>query len=234
MNKVTRILTDTDHAASPAAHARKRRWLRLQGEFPDIAEMKIIDLGGVAKEWLRAPTPPASLTVVNLFDQPTPNDRTRIVVADACAVPSDLLRERFDLVFSNSVIDQVGGHYRRLQFADTVRALADRHWIQTAYRYFPLDAMTLFPMQQQLPLRARAAISRHWPIGYRRADSESEAVLLNLGIEGLSRTAFRAYFPDSDIVAERWAGMIKSLIAIGHALPSRTPNSPSRDAADDI
>ena len=230
MNKVTQLLTDTDHPASLAARARARRWLRFQREFPEIAEMNVIDLGGVAKEWLRAPTAPANLTVVNLFAQPALNDKTRIIVADACALPSYLSQERFDLVFSNSVIDQVGGHYRRLQFVDTVRALADRHWIQTAYRYFPLDAYTLFPMQQQLPLRVRAAISRHWPFGYRHADSESAAILLNLGIEGLSRTAFRAYFPDSQIVTERWAGMIKSLIAIGHPLRSASAPSLSGEA----
>jgi hypothetical protein len=232
MNKVTQLLTHADQPASLAARARKRRWLRFQHEFPDIAEMNVIDLGGVVEEWLRAPTQPASLTVVNLFDQPAPNDKTRIVVADACALPSALSRERFDLVFSNSVIDQVGGHYRRLQFAEAVQGLADRHWIQTAYRYFPLDAYTLFPMQQQLPLRVRAAISRHWPIGYRHADEESEAVLLNLGIEALSRTALRAYFPDSKVVAERWAGMTKSLIAIGRALRSGSASSPPTDATD--
>jgi hypothetical protein len=232
MNKVTQLLTDTDHPASLAARTRARRWLRLQREFPEIAEMNVVDLGGVAKEWLHAPTAPASLTVVNLFDQPTLNDKTKIIVGDACALPPHLLLERFDLVFSNSVIDQVGGHYRRLQFADTVRALADRHWIQTAYRYFPLDAATLFPMQQQLPLRVRAAINRRWPFGYRHADSESDAILLNLGIEGLSRTAFRAYFPDSQIVAERWAGMIKSLIAIGDSVRSGRTSSRSGEARD--
>lgn len=231
MNKVTQLLTDADQPGSLAARTRKRRWQRFQDEFPDIADMNVIDLGGVTKEWFRAPTQPASLTVVNVVKQPALNDNTRIVVADACDLPSALSRERFDLVFSNSVIDQVGGHYRRLRFAEAVQALADRHWIQTAYRYFPLDAYTLFPMQQQLPLRVRAAINRHWPIGYRHANAKGEAILLNLGVEALSRTALRAYFPDSRVVAERWAGMIKSLIAIGRALQPGSVSDPPMDAS---
>lgn len=89
-----------------------------------------------------------------------------------------------------------------------------RHWIQTAYRYFPLDAATLFPAEQLLPLRARAFVTLHWPIGSRHATTPDESVMLNLGIEGLSKTAFAAYFPDSEIVSERALGMVKSLIAI--------------------
>jgi len=214
MNKVTALLTDTSNPASFASRTRRRRWDRLQNLFPDIAEMNVIDLGGVVTEWELLPTRPARLTVVNLYDQEPLRADTRVFVGDACALPHQLRDERFDLVFSNSVIDQVGGHHRRLDFVDGVRRLADRYWIQTAYRYFPLDAATLFPFQQQLPLRLRAEISQHWPIGFRHADSEHEAVLLNLSIEGLSRTALRAYFPEATILTERWAGLTKSLIAV--------------------
>src|SRR6185437_14583412 len=121
---------------------------------------------------------------------------------------------QFDLVFSNSVIDQVGGHYRRLGFAQTVHEMAPHHSVQTAYRYFPLDAYTLFPGQQSLPLCARAALSRHWPLGYRRDRDHRESVLRNLELESLSATALRAYFPDAAILKERIAGLVKSLIAV--------------------
>jgi hypothetical protein len=213
MSKVTQLLTDTE-TNSLGARARRRRWQRLLSEFPQLGEMRVVDLGGVAAEWRRAPVAPAAVTVVNLFDQEPLDESMSIVVGDACELLPQLASERFDLVFSNSVIDQVGGHHRRLQFAASVHALSDSHWIQTAYRYFPLDAVTLFPLQQQLPLRVRASIARHWPLGYRHAATEHEAILLNLAIEGLSRTAMRAYFPHSRIIAERWAGLTKSLIAV--------------------
>lgn len=213
MKGITQLLTDSSDPKSLAARARRRRWERLHETFPDLGEMSVIDLGGVVTEWNRAPIRPAKLTVVNLFEQPS-EGYARVVVGDACALPPEILVERFDLVFSNSVIDQVGGHFRRLQFADAVRMLGPRHWIQTAYRYFPLDAATLFPLQPLLPLRARAVVTRHWPFGYRHADNELDSIMSSLAIDGLSRTALKAYFPESEIVAERTFGLIKSLIAV--------------------
>lgn len=175
--------------------------------------MRVIDLGGVVAQWRSAPVRPAGLTVVNLYPQPS-DGYAEVLVGDACALSPDVLQRRFDLVYSNSVIDQVGGHYRRLQFADTVTTLGEHHWIQTAYRYFPLDAYTLFPGQQLLPLRARAAVSRHWPLGYRHADTRRDAVVLNLEVDELSKTALTAYFPESEVIAERMLGLTKSLIAV--------------------
>jgi hypothetical protein len=217
VNGLTRWLTDSEDPRTLAARARRRRWERLHTTFPDLAQMSVIDLGGVASQWRWAPVRPARLTVVNLVEQDPEEGAEEVLVGDACELPAGLLARSFDLVFSNSVIDQVGGHHRRLRFADAVRTLGPRHWIQTAYRYFPLDSYTLFPAQQLLPLRVRAAVSRHWPLGYRHADDELDSILLNLEVEELSRTAFRAYFPTSEIVAERTLGLTKSLIAIGRA-----------------
>jgi hypothetical protein len=213
LDRVTHLLTASDDPASLAARSRRTRSARLLTAFPDLAEMTVIDLGGVVGDWDRMPVHPAHVTVVNLMEQ-AGDERTSVVVGDACTLPHGLRGRRFDLVFSNSVIDQVGGHHRRLQFAQSVKALADRHWIQTAYRYFPLDAMTLVPLQQQLPLVARAWLARNWPLGYRHADAWPESVGINLAVEGLSRTACAFYFPESKIISERWAGLVKSLIAV--------------------
>jgi hypothetical protein len=216
MRRITQLLTDSEDPRSLASRARRRRWDLLLEMFPTLSEMSVIDLGGVAVQWLQAPVRPASLTVVNIVRQPV-DGGAEVFVGDACSLPPELLARRFDLVYSNSVLDQVGGHYRRLQFADTVRALGERHWIQTAYRYFPLDAYTLFPAQQLLPLQLRAAISRRWPLGYRHAREERESVLVNLEVDELSKTALRAYFPGAEIISERVLGMTKSLIAVKRA-----------------
>ncbi|HEX4060865.1 MAG TPA: UDP-N-acetylmuramoyl-tripeptide--D-alanyl-D-alanine ligase [Streptosporangiaceae bacterium] len=45
----------------------------------------------------------------------------------------------YDLVFSNSLIEHVGGHERRERFADTVHQLSGAYWVQTPYRYFPVE-----------------------------------------------------------------------------------------------
>jgi hypothetical protein len=213
MRGLTQYLTDTDDPRSLAARARTKRWQTLVRTFPDLAEMSVIDLGGVVSAWQQAPVRPAQLTVVNLFDQ-VAHGGVEVFIADACALPPELIRRDFDIVYSNSVMDLVGGHLRRMQFAANVHALGSRHWIQTAYRYFPLDSYTLFPLQQLLPLRARATIVRRWPFGHRHAQSQRDSVLNSLEVDSLSKTALEAYFPDSEILTERVAGMVKSLIAL--------------------
>ena len=120
----------------------------------------------------------------------------------------------FDLVISKSVIGHVGGHYRRQAFAETVLRFADHHWVQTPYRYFPLDAFFLFPGLMSLPAAMRAQVSLHWPFGTRRAKTHREAVGLVLDVEFLSKTELRYYFPESDIWSERLAGLTKSIVAV--------------------
>lgn len=208
-SKITRLLTDATNPNSMASRARRRRWRRL-AEIFDLASMTVIDLGGLVDDWRRAPVRPRNVVVVNLFEQ-SPAPGIEAIVADACSLPAGV--GSFDLVYSNSVIDLVGGHARRLQFAEAVRDLSPHHWIQTAYRYFPIDAYSLFPFQQSLPLHARAFVVRHWPLGYRHASGLRESVLINLSVESLSASALGAYFPDSEILRERWCGLTKSLIA---------------------
>ncbi len=38
-------------------------------------------------------------------------------------------------------------------------------WVQTPYRYFPIEPHWIFPGFQFLPLSARTEISRRWPLG---------------------------------------------------------------------
>lgn len=53
----------------------------------------------------------------------------------------------------NSPLEHVGGgHERRLRFAESVHALADRHRVQTPYRYFPIKPHWLAPGMQFLPV----------------------------------------------------------------------------------
>lgn len=51
----------------------------------------------------------------------------------------------FGLVYSNSLIEHLGGHARRAAFAEQVRSLAPRHWVQTPYRYSLIKPHWLVP-----------------------------------------------------------------------------------------
>src|SRR5205807_9353548 len=116
---------------------------------------------------------------------------------------------------SNSVLEHVGGYARRQAFAESVHRLGERHWIQTPYRYFPVEPHFLFPGFQHLPLRIKAQAMRRWPIGHFAGVTRIEdAVRYALEVELVSATEMKHLFPSSGIERERVFGLTKSLIAV--------------------
>lgn len=206
--------TETVVSAAPgvSGQSRLRRWTEFQTRFPDFGEMNVLDLGGTTAFWEAAPVEPAMVTMFNLTQQACTQRWMRYSHIDVCA--SFMRPTSYDLVLSNSVIGHVGGHAQREQFAYNVHRCGDRHWIQTPYRYFPLDAFHLFPGLMSLPVALRAQVSLHWPFGTRQALSHKEAVDLVLGVEFLSKTEMRHYFPRSELWSEKMAGFTKSLVAV--------------------
>lgn len=201
---------------NPNSWGARQRELRLRwlaDTFPDLAEMSVIDLGGRLRTWKRAPVRPKRVHVVNLETAPEDlPDWAEFDNGDACALPAHITRRRYDLVFSNSVIEHVGGHERRLRFAESVHLLSEAHWVQTPYRYFPIEPHWLAPGMQFLPITARAAMAQHWPVALWRAHSRQDALRRILNVELLDRTQMRYYFPGSELRAERICGIPKSLI----------------------
>jgi hypothetical protein len=203
-----------DAPGSLGDKARGRRWDALNAAFPNLAELRVIDLGGRADMWLRAPVRPAHVHLVNLEAPPEElpdwiTAEVRDLLVDGAPGEAD-----YDLAFSNSVIEHVGGFAQREAFARAVHALAPLHWIQTPYRYFPVEPHFLFPGFQFLPLSVRAAVLRRWPLVHSRPGTRQRALEIALSVELLSRTELRVLFPDSRIVAERVGGVPKSLIAV--------------------
>lgn len=159
---------------------------------------------------------PAQVVMVNLDTRILSAEQPRIIarVGDACQLPREVRAQRFDLVYSNSLLEHVGGHARRLLFAETVVSMAGHHWVQTPYRYFPIEPHWLFPGFQFLPARARVEVARRWPLGHLRARNHHDAVADVAWVELISATELRGYFPHSHIWRERFAGLPKSLTAI--------------------
>jgi hypothetical protein len=220
--RLRRLVADPYAPGSLAARSRLRRWELLLSRFPGFREMSVLDLGGDARHWVAAPVRPRRLVLLNPESWALDDDLAagaETVRGDACDPPAGLEGERFDLVYSNSVIEHVEGPWRRRAFAESVHRLAERHWIQTPYRYFPLEPHWLFPGLQFMPLAARAFVDRVWPLHAPRAldpdaDPRETAISHVLAVELLSKTEMRHLFPTSELVEERAAGLTKSLIAV--------------------
>ncbi len=212
--KVRARVADGSRPNSLGFGARARRAAKLIEAFPGLADMTVLDLGGEPPFWQSFAVRPAAVTVLNLMSFDSAEPWLTTAVGDACDPPAEIASRRYDLVISNSVIEHVGGHSARERFAEVVHRLSDRPWIQTPYRYFPVEPHWVFPGMQFLPLRVRAELTMRWPLSPGRADNLPEAIANAASVELLSLTEMRSYFPASRLWYERFGGLIKSVVAI--------------------
>lgn len=218
--RLRRLLVDSP--TSLGARKRAERWALVMELFPDLEDMRVVDLGGTVEAWLRAPVRPAEVTVVNLFE-PGESDESwlRPVTGNACSARVALDRAgmdiSYDLAFSNSLLEHVGGHAQRCALADEVHALAPRHWVQTPYRYFPIEPHWLFPGLQFLPVATRARLAAAWPLAHSRPAVAAAAMSEVQWTELVGLAEMRSYFPGSVIHRERMMGLTKSLVAVAGA-----------------
>lgn len=144
--------------------------------------------------------PGAGLT--DLLDR-QPN--VRRVDGDARALP--FADREFAVVFSNSVIEHVGGWDDQVRFADEVRRVGSRYFVQTPNRWFPIEPHYQLPFIQFLPHRLVVALRSRFQLGHVPRDG-------SLSIRLLDARALRTLFPDAEIHRERILGVTKSLMAV--------------------
>src|ERR687891_433295 len=108
---------------SLAERLRQRRWAILLRHIPNLRDLRVVDLGGTAHWWDKAPVVPRHVTVVNLDGADLGSPIVRAVVGNALQANELLEGEEFDLVFSNSLIEHLGGHAARRRLADVVSTL---------------------------------------------------------------------------------------------------------------
>jgi hypothetical protein len=202
-------LADPASKRSLSGKARARRWEVFAATFPALSEMHVVDLGGRPEYWVNAPVRPAHVTLLNPHQEELRGALPWMTVetGDACDPQLDL--SGYDLCHANSVIEHVGGPHRRREFAANV-AQAPRYWIQTPYRYFPIEPHFLFPGFQLLPLRAKAWVSDHWPL----AQTSADGIEASLETELVTRSEMRYLFPGSRLYCERLLGLIKSITVL--------------------
>lgn len=204
-----------DSPGSLGERSRVRRWQALLRLFPTLERLNVIDLGGTVTSWERSPVRPRRVLVVNLVAQePSVDGVVSSEQADACDLPERLFGAGWDLAFSNSLIEHVGGHARRRQLADTIHRLAPRHWVQAPYRYFPVEPHWLFPGLQFLPLALRARALQAWPLTHARNREFHNALAAVANVELPSKTEMRHYFPDSTLLRDTVGFVTKSLVAV--------------------
>ena len=202
-------------SGSVSERLRRRRWGLVRKLVPDLADLRVLDLGGTGQFWAAAPVRPRRVTVINLLEaQLLDHPSVRTIEGDALRADELVAGESFDFVFSNSLIEHLGGHDSRRRFAEVVSAMAPRYLVQTPYRYFPVEPHWMFPGFQFLPVGARAAIAPRWALGHTHGWECRAATNEVLSTHLLSTTEMREYFPGAAIAWERVLGLPKSMIAL--------------------
>lgn len=107
----------------------------------------------------------------------------------------------FDIVFSNSVIEHVGGFDQQMRMADEVRRLGKRYFVQVSAKYFPIEPHYFLPSLSYLPVRWQVAIT-HGLFGV------AEPVHLP------TLAIVKRLFPDAIVKREWMFGMTKAYLIV--------------------
>ncbi len=179
--------------------------------------VRVLDIGGRASFWrgIRAELPKLALTVLNVAGDSSEigEPDTGFVVGDARALPFD--DGAFDVCFSNSVIEHVGGFEDQHAMARELRRVGQRYFVQTPHKDFPIEAHFHVPGWQFLPIELRARLHQRFDLGWLSRQPDLAAARAYVQhIRLLATTEYAGMFPDARIHYERVGPFIKSMIAI--------------------
>jgi SAM-dependent methyltransferase len=192
---------------------RRMRWFA--ATLAPAADTHIVDVGGRAGDWQYLETP-APVTLVNLDAPPDRNrdaSRLRFVTGDGCALPFP--DGSIPIVFSNSVIEHVGGPEAQARFAAELRRVGRKLWVQTPAWIFPVEPHVIALALHWLPASWYRRLVRRWSLWgwyYRPTQPEAEAFLDRIHL--LTHADMVRLFPDCEILVERWMLWPKSYIAV--------------------
>lgn len=205
-----RIAFSRDEGSVSAAF-RFKRFREFLQVLQVTSENSILDVGGSPDIW-KGSGLEERVTILNVK---LPNECMppfHWARGDACSM--NMFGDRsFDVVFSNSVIEHVGGLERQQQMANEIRRVGKKFWVQTPDKHFPIEVHFVFPFYQYFPHRVQIMIAKTWPLSYSKIldlDPIFEAEHIWL----LRYHEMQALFPDAKIQREKFWGLTKSLIAV--------------------
>jgi hypothetical protein len=188
-----------------------QQFVRESGITP---QTRVLDIGGTADFWDLSPIRPR-LVLLN-----TPRAKAELVGAaewvagDGRCLP--FRDQSFDLVFSNSVIEHVGDRASQERFAQEVARVGRAYWVQTPYRWFPVEQHLMTPFIHWLPKAwQRVLVPRFnlWSaLSHVTPDRRNFYVEHYLNdVRLLSVGEMQDMFPGARLLRERFFGITKSL-----------------------
>ncbi len=176
--------------------SRRRRWV--EENFSDCR--RVLDVGGMPGTWTNSRLA-EDVTLLNVLPKPAVCPLP-YVQADARAAP--FADRTFDLAFSNSAIEHIGGLADQRRFASEMLRVGGHIYCQTPNRWFPVEPHHLALFLHWLPETWFTAGLHRWLSvnGWRGKPRET--------IRFLTRGELRELFPGCQIRVERFLCWPKS------------------------
>ena len=224
IKEIVKKITNYSNRNSIGSKLRAKRIAPLLRLIEKISKqngcVNIIDIGGTEEYWTIVPLyffekHKVRLTVVNLQQVQTNNNRYfEFVYADGCNL-SEFQDNSFHIAHSNSVIEHVGDWDQMLKFSQELKRISKSYFIQTPNFWFPIEPHSMAPFFHWFPKPIRIWIVMRFSLGYwKKAESVSEAVSIVESARLLNKKMFFELFNDSKLLTEKIAFLPKSFVAI--------------------
>lgn len=179
----------------------------------------LLDVGGYPGFWTNQRQPVARIDSLNVHSvawEPAqaPDHRIEILTGDGCNLP--MADKCYDIGFSNSVIEHVGSWEDQKKFANEIRRVANKLWIQTPAYECPLEPHFLTPFVHYLSPNSRKRIARWFTVwGWLTRPSKERIDTMVETTRLLRKCEMMELFPDCEILTEPLLlGIPKSYVAV--------------------
>ena len=204
---------------SIAARFRKKRFRHFERMLSVLPRpLHVLDIGGTEGYWRTVGFTDAQgvrVTLLNLRAEPVSLPNFESVVGNARNL-SEFADLSIDVVYSNSVIEHVGGFEHQRQMAMEVQRVGKRFYVQTPNRHFPIEPHFLFPFFQFLAPSTQVWLVRHFSLGwYSRAPDAQTARKIIGETRLLTKHELSILFPGAALLEERVLGVPKSFSVYG-------------------
>jgi SAM-dependent methyltransferase len=196
---------------------RPQRMQKIKDLYPLLNNNgSVLDVGGTWGWWKMMDVSTKDITIVNLD---THHEREVLAAgykfssANGCNLP--YADKQFQLAFSNSVIEHVGGVREQKLFAKEIMRCGRNLYLQTPNRWFPIEPHLMAPFIHWLPYPILRRMVRWFSIwGWVTKPTQKEVDDFLATIRLLNRREMEEFFPGCEIQEERFLGMTKSFVVI--------------------
>ncbi|SEG25056.1 class I SAM-dependent methyltransferase [Algoriphagus boritolerans] len=219
MSIINDLFASSDHPKSLGSKFRAIRLRKLESlffrNFNPEKPISILDVGGTDYFWKKSQIPNipgVRITLLNLHLEKTTHPHISSMIGDATEMNS-FEDKKFDLVFSNSVIEHLYTFENQRKMAAEVQRVGRKYFVQTPNKYFPVEAHYALPFAQYLPKKLLFFLLTNTKLS-RLTRWESRAAQQYLDeIRLLNEKEMKSLFPKSKLLKEKVLGMTKSLTA---------------------